>query len=61
LWGVGLSKTVSRHGDLLHDGRARDVTEAILWHGGEGQSARDAFAAMPAGDREALVKFVESL
>jgi CxxC motif-containing protein (DUF1111 family) len=61
LWGLGLSKTVSRHGDLLHDGRARNVVEAILWHGGEAQGARDAFAAMRAEDREALVKFVESL
>jgi CxxC motif-containing protein (DUF1111 family) len=61
LWGLGLSKTVSRHGDLLHDGRARDVAEAILWHGGEAQGARDAFAAMPADDRDALVRFVESL
>jgi CxxC motif-containing protein (DUF1111 family) len=61
LWGLGLSKTVSRHGDLLHDGRARNVTEAILWHGGEAQAARDAFAAMSAGDRHALVRFVESL
>jgi CxxC motif-containing protein (DUF1111 family) len=61
LWGLGLSKTVSRHGDLLHDGRARDVAEAILWHGGEAKGARDTFAAMPADDRDALVRFVESL
>jgi CxxC motif-containing protein (DUF1111 family) len=61
LWGLGLSKTVSRHGDLLHDGRARDVTEAILWHGGEAERAREAFRSMTAGDRAALVHFVESL
>lgn len=59
--GIGLSKIVSRHGDLLHDGRARDVTEAILWHGGEAGPAREAFSSMPAAERDALVKFVESL
>ena len=61
LWGVGLLRTVNGHGDLLHDGRARGVTEAILWHGGQAEKAREAFRAMPRTDREALVKFVESL
>jgi CxxC motif-containing protein (DUF1111 family) len=61
LWGVGLLGTVSGHSDLLHDGRARNVTEAILWHGGQADKSREAFRAMPKGDREALVKFVESL
>jgi CxxC motif-containing protein (DUF1111 family) len=61
LWGIGLLQTVNGHRDLLHDGRARNVTEAILWHGGQAQNAREAFRAMPKADREALVKFVESL
>ena len=61
LWGIGLSKTVSRHADLLHDGRARNVTEAILWHGGEAHRSREAFRSMPAAEREALLKFVDSL
>jgi CxxC motif-containing protein (DUF1111 family) len=61
LWGLGLQKTVNRHTRLLHDGRARDVTEAILWHGGEGENAKQAFRNMPSQDREALLKFIESL
>lgn len=61
LWGVGLTKTVSDHTFLLHDGRARNVDEAILWHGGEAQAARDAYAALSAEEREALVAFVNSL
>lgn len=61
LWGIGLLPTVNGHSDLLHDGRARDVAEAILWHGGEAQAAREAFRNMRKTDRDALVKFVESL
>jgi CxxC motif-containing protein (DUF1111 family) len=61
LWGVGLTQTVSEHSFLLHDGRARGVEEAILWHGGEAQAARDAYAALSAEDRAALVAFVNSL
>jgi CxxC motif-containing protein (DUF1111 family) len=61
LWGIGLTQTVSEHTFLLHDGRARGVEEAILWHGGEAQAARDAYAALSAEDRAALVAFVNSL
>lgn len=61
LWGLGVLPAVNRHSDLLHDGRARNVTEAILWHGGEAQASRDAFISMPRADRAALVRFVESL
>jgi CxxC motif-containing protein (DUF1111 family) len=61
LWGIGLTKRVNGHTFFLHDGRARDLTEAILWHGGEGQKARDSFATLAKKDREALVKFLESL
>lgn len=61
LWGIGLTKTVNDHTFFLHDGRARDLTEAILWHGGEGARARAAFAALPAAGRQALIRFLESL
>ena len=45
LWGIGLTETVSGHTYFLHDGRARNLLEAILWHGGEAQAARDASPA----------------
>jgi CxxC motif-containing protein (DUF1111 family) len=61
LWGLGLQKTVNGHTRLLHDGRARDVTEAILWHGGEGERAKEKFRTLSAADRAALLKFLESL
>ncbi|MEM7191324.1 MAG: di-heme oxidoredictase family protein [Pseudomonadota bacterium] len=61
LWGVGLTETVNGHTELLHDGRARNVTEAILWHGGEGEASRDRFAALSRQDRERLLAFVNSL
>ena len=61
LWGLGLSKIVTGRTTLLHDGRARNVVEAILWHGGEAQSAAESFRKLPAEDRNALVFFVESI
>jgi CxxC motif-containing protein (DUF1111 family) len=61
LWGLGLSRAVNGNASLLHDGRARNVEEAILWHGGEAEVSRAAVAAMPKADREALVRFVQSL
>ena len=61
LWGVGLFDDVSGHTFLLHDGRARGFVEAILWHGGEAEEARDAFVLLPKADRDALVTFLESL
>jgi len=61
LWGIGLLHTISGHEELLHDGRARNVTEAILWHGGQAERSRDAFRGMSRPDRDAMVKFVESL
>ncbi|MCC2613392.1 di-heme oxidoreductase family protein [Neorhizobium petrolearium] len=61
LWGIGLTETVNGHTFFLHDGRARNLTEAILWHGGEAQMARDAFAALPKDERAALITFLESL
>ncbi|TJV06344.1 MAG: c-type cytochrome, partial [Mesorhizobium sp.] len=61
LWGIGLTATVNGNSFYLHDGRARTLEEAILWHGGEGQKARDRFAGATAADRDALIKFLESL
>jgi CxxC motif-containing protein (DUF1111 family) len=61
LWGIGLTDTVSGHTFYLHDGRARNLTEAILWHGGEAQKARDAFANLPKSARDDLLAFVGSL
>ncbi|QPC89142.1 di-heme oxidoredictase family protein [Mesorhizobium sp. INR15] len=61
LWGIGLTRTINGNTFFLHDGRARNLTEAILWHGGEGQKARDRFAAADAADRDALIKFLEAL
>ena len=61
LWGLGLTEAVSGHRQFLHDGRARSPEEAILWHGGEGEAARAAYVALPAGRRAALLAFLESL
>lgn len=61
LWGIGLTQTVNGHTYFLHDGRARSLLEAVLWHGGEAQAARDRVVAMPREDRAALVRFLESL
>ena len=61
LWGIGLTKIVSGHTLFLHDGRARNLTEAILWHGGEAQASRDAFTKLSKADRDALIAFVSSL
>jgi CxxC motif-containing protein (DUF1111 family) len=61
LWGLGLSETVNGVATLLHDGRARNATEAILWHGGEADAAREAFSALPREDRDALLAFLASL
>jgi CxxC motif-containing protein (DUF1111 family) len=61
LWGIGLIKDVNGHQRLLHDGRARGVLEAVLWHGGEAEAARQQVLGMSRAAREALVKFVESL
>jgi CxxC motif-containing protein (DUF1111 family) len=61
LWGIGLIKDVNGHTRLLHDGRADGVLEAILWHGGEAEPSRARVLGMSKEEREALVKFVESL
>jgi CxxC motif-containing protein (DUF1111 family) len=61
LWGIGLIKDVNGHNRLLHDGRARGVMEAVLWHGGEAEASRQQVIKMSQREREELVKFVESL
>lgn len=61
LWGIGLQEKVNGHTFFLHDGRARNFVEAIMWHGGEGEASRQKFARMPKADRDALVKFLQSL
>ena len=61
LWGLGLTRRAQGHTFFLHDGRARNLTEAILWHGGEAEAAREAFRLMPVGERAALLSFLESL
>lgn len=61
LWGVGLINAVNGHQRLLHDGRANGVLEAVLWHGGEAKAAQERVLKMSLAERQALVKFVESL
>ncbi|MEP1766224.1 MAG: di-heme oxidoredictase family protein [Sulfitobacter sp.] len=61
LWGVGLTQQVSGHSNLLHDGRARSILEAVLWHGGEAAAQRQRVVDLPTQDREALIAYLESL
>lgn len=61
LWGIGLTFVVNNHTHFLHDGRARNITEAILWHGGEAENAKQNFKKLSKEDREALLKFINSL
>ncbi len=61
LWGIGLVSVVNRHTRFMHDGRARNLAEAILWHGGEAHPARERFRKLPARERRQLVAFLESL
>ncbi|MEM8547584.1 MAG: di-heme oxidoredictase family protein, partial [Pseudomonadota bacterium] len=61
LWGLGKTKMVSGHEQLLHDGRARNVLEAVLWHGGEAAAARDAVIDLSPDERAALLAFLYSL
>jgi CxxC motif-containing protein (DUF1111 family) len=61
LWGIGLTETVTGKASFLHDGRARTLLEAVLWHGGEAQAARDHVAGLTKAERDALIRFLESL
>ena len=61
LWGIGLTQTVSGHSYFLHDGRARSLLEAVLWHGGEAAPHRDRVIDLPTEERDALIAYLESL
>lgn len=61
LWGIGLIETVNGHTQYLHDGRARNLLEAILWHGGEAETSRDAFSNLTPQERGAILRFLKSL
>jgi len=61
LWGIGLTETVNGHTQFLHDGRARNLLEAILWHGGEAEAAKQQVLTFDAEQRAALLAFLNSL
>ncbi len=61
LWALGKAEQVAGALALLHDGRARSLAEAILWHGGEAEAAKNAFSRLPLSDREALLAFLAAL
>ena len=61
LWGLGYLMDVNGHELLLHDGRARGFEEAILWHGGEAEHAKEAFRRMTVPERDALIAFLKAL
>lgn len=61
LWGAGLNKAVNGAKNFLHDGRARTIEEAILWHGGEASASRDFFTQLDHRQRQALIEFVRTL
>ena len=61
LWGIGLTAVVNGHTNFLHDGRARDLMEAVLWHDGEAAGARSKVLDLAPADREALLAFLRSL
>ena len=61
LWGIGLTQLINGHTDFLHDGRARNIQEAILWHGGEAQNAKNKYKQLSAKQRSDLLAFINSL
>ena len=61
LWGIGLVKIVNKHTRFLHDGRAKSIEEAILWHGGEGMLSREKYISLNAEERRKILKFLSSL
>jgi CxxC motif-containing protein (DUF1111 family) len=61
LWGIGLSQQVNASNSFLHDGRARNLVEAIVWHGGEAKSAKDKFVAFTSKQRDDLIYFLSSI
>ncbi|HAS6347636.1 TPA: c-type cytochrome [Vibrio vulnificus] len=61
LWGIGYTQEVNDHTYFLHDGRARNLMEAVLWHGGEAEAAKQNVLKMSAKERDALIAFLNSL
>jgi len=61
LWGIGLTKTVNGNSFFLHDGRARSIEEAILWHGGEGSASRKEYTSLSTKERQDVLNFINSL
>ena len=61
LWGLGLTMLVAPEATFLHDGRARTIADAILWHGGEARASREAFRLAAKRDRDALLAFLATL
>ena len=61
LWGIGLTEAVVGHTQFLHDGRARTLLEAVLWHGGEAEAAKQRVLSFNGEQREALLAFLNSL
>lgn len=61
LWGIGHTQTINPRAGFLHDGRARSIEEAILWHGGEAEYSKNQFANLSKNDRIALIQFIRSL
>lgn len=61
LWGIGLAELVNGHTHFLHDGRARNFEEAILWHGGEAETARDNFMHLKKSERQEVIDFLKAL
>jgi CxxC motif-containing protein (DUF1111 family) len=61
LWGIGLTQIVGGHTHFLHDGRARNLLEAIMWHGGEAEKSKNQFKALSKSERDAVVEFLKSL
>jgi CxxC motif-containing protein (DUF1111 family) len=61
LWGIGLTQLISPQATFMHDGRARTLEEAVMWHGGEAMAAREAFRTATAADRDALIAFLTTL
>ena len=59
--GPNQDQVCTPHHAYLHDGRARTIEEAVLWHGGEAQAIKEAYVALPGGDKSALLRFLESL
>ena len=60
LWGIGLTQLVNGHNNYLHDGRARSLMEAVMWHGGEAQESVNFIKALKKSDRDALLAFLKS-